>query len=92
MTSILDTEKTKSNVLSFKKFKKNKNTITSTIAAIVAINIEHPEHISPEDYFIENIQTNKNIELLAFEDALDELIDGSPIDKNNNTKNFVNDA
>ena len=61
-----------SNVVSFKKFKKKKpDMISSTIAAIIAIKIDHPEDISPEDFFINQIESTQNSEVLAFEDALD---------------------
>ena len=71
--------------------KKNKK-ITSTIAAIIAVNVEHFEDTSPEDVLIDSIEFNKNIELVAFEDALEDLIDNSQIDNSKNSKNFVNDA
>ena len=61
-----------SNVVSFKKFKEKKpDMISSTIAAIIAIKIDHPEDISPEDFFINQIESMQNSEVLAFEDALD---------------------
>ena len=61
-----------SNVVSFKKFKEKKpDMISSTIAAIIAIKIDHPEDISPEDFFINQIESMENNEVLAFEDALD---------------------
>ena len=50
------------------------------------------EDTSPEDYLIDNIEFNENIELVAFEDALEDLIDNSQIDNSKNSKNFVNDA
>ena len=40
----------------------------------------------------ETNELNKNIELVAFEDALEDLTDNSQIDNSKNTKNFVNDA
>jgi hypothetical protein len=65
-------ENSASNIISFNKFKQNKNKIvTSTIAAILAIKIEHPKNITPEDFFINQIDSYDNIEVLAFEDALD---------------------
>ena len=65
-------ESSKSNIISFKKFKQDKNKIViSTIAAIIAIKIEHPKGTSPEDFFINQIDSYDNIELLAFEDALE---------------------
>ena len=59
-------------VISFKNYKDKKvKSISSTIAAIIAINIEHPSNISPEDYFINKIEDIENLEILAFEDALE---------------------
>ena len=67
-----DFEKPNSNVISFHKFKDNQSeTVTSTIAAILAVKIEHPKNISPEDFLINEIDTHDNIEILAFEDALE---------------------
>jgi hypothetical protein len=61
-----------SNVISFKKLKEKKSDIvSSTIAAIIAIKIDHPENISPEDFLINELESIKNSEVLAFEDALD---------------------
>ena len=61
-----------SNVVSFEKFKEKKpDMVSSTIAAIIAIKIDHPENISPEDFFINQIESMQNSEVLAFEDALD---------------------
>ena len=55
-----------------KNLNKNKNKIvTSTIAAILAIKIEHPKNVTPEDFFINQIDSYDNIEVLAFEDALE---------------------
>ncbi len=54
--------------------------------------MEHSEDNSPEDVLIDSIEFNKNIELVAFEDALEDLIDNSQIDNSKNSKNFVNDA
>ena len=81
-----------SNIINFNNFKKKNKQITSTIAAIIAVNIQHPENISPEDYLIDNIELNENIELVAFEDALEDLVDNSQIENSKNPKNFVNDA
>jgi hypothetical protein len=67
-----DFENSTSNIISIKKFKQNENkTVTSTIAAILAIKIEHPKNIAPEDYLINQIDSYDNIEILAFEDALE---------------------
>ena len=89
MTAKTEHKKTNSNIINFNKFKKKNKRITSTIAAIVAVNVQHFEDTSPEDLLIDSIELNKNIELVAFEDALEDLIDNSQID---NSKNFVNDA
>ena len=65
-------ENSASNIISFKKSKQGDNkTVTSTIAAILAIKIEHPKNITPEDFFINQIESYDNIEVLAFEDALE---------------------
>ena len=67
-----DAKELGSNVISFKKYKERKpETISSTIAAIIAIKIDHPENISPEDFFINQLESMQNNEILAFEDALD---------------------
>ena len=92
MTAKTEHKKTNSNIINFDKFKKKNKQITSTIAAIVAVNVQHFEDTSPEDVLIDSIELNKNIELVAFEDALEDLIDNSQIDNSKNTKNFVNDA
>ena len=85
-------KKANSNIIKFNNLKKKNKQITSTIAAIIAVNIQHPENTSPEDYLIENIELNENIEIVAFEDALEDLIENSQIDDSKNSKNFVNDA
>ena len=92
MTAKTKDKKTNSNIINFNNFKKKNKQITSTIAAIIAVNVQHTEDISPEDYLIDNIELNENIELVAFEDALEDLIDNSQIDNPKNSKNFVNDA
>ena len=70
-------------VISFKKYKDKKvKNVSSTIAAIIAINIDHPSDTTPEDFFINEIESNESIEVLAFEDALE----------NNNTNISSNDA
>ena len=72
MTQKPDFENSNSNVISFHKFKENQSeTVTSTIAAILAVKIEHPKNIYTEDFVINEIDTNHNIEIVAFEDALD---------------------
>ncbi len=59
-------------VISFKNFKDKKvKNVSSTIAAIIAIHIDHPSDITPEDFFINEIESIENIEVLAFEDALE---------------------
>ena len=61
-----------SNIIPFVKCtKKNDEKVTSTIAAILAIKIEHPKNISPEEFFIELMESFDNIDVLAFEDALE---------------------
>ena len=92
MTAKTEEKKINSNVIYFNNFKKKNKLINSTIAAIIAVNIEHPEDVSPEDYLIDNIELNEKIELVAFEVALEDLIDNSQIDNSKNSKNFVNDA
>ena len=92
MTAKTEDKKTKSNIINFNNFKKKNKKITSTIAAIIAVNVEHSEDNSPEDVLIDSIEFNKNIELVAFEDALEDLIDNSQIENSKNSKNFVNDA
>ena len=60
------------NVISFKKYKEKKpEMISSTIAAIIAVKIDHPDNMSPEDFFINQLELMQNNEILAFEDALD---------------------
>ena len=67
-------------VISFKNYKDKKvKSVSSTIAAIIAINIDHPSDVSPEDFFINEIEAIENIEVLAFEDALE----------NNNNKSMT---
>ncbi len=92
MTVKTEEKKINSNIIKFNNFKKKNKQLTSTIAAIIAVNVKHPEDTSPEDYLIDNIRNNENIELIAFEDALEDLIDDTQNDNPKNTKNFVNDA
>ena len=92
MTAKIEEKKIKSNIINFNNFKKKNKRTTSTIAAIIAVNIQHPEDVCPEDFLIDNIELNENIELVAFEDALEDLIDNSQIENSKNSKNFVNDA
>ena len=59
-------------VISFKNYKDKKvKIISSTIAAIIAINIDHPSNKAPEDFFVNEIESNENIEILAFENAFE---------------------
>ena len=76
-------------VISLKNYKDKKvKKVSSTIAAIIAINIEHPSNITPEDFFINEIESIENIEILAFEDALENNYQGiSPIDAQNSALN-----
>ena len=44
-------------VISFKNYKDKKvKIVSSTIAAIIAINIDHPSDTTPEDFFINEIE------------------------------------
>ena len=75
-------------VISFKNYKDKKvKKVSSTIAAIIAINIDHPSNISPEDFFINEIEAIENIEVLAFEDALENNKDMTSVDAKNNALN-----
>ena len=82
----------KSNVIQLTKYrnKKKNNLVSSTIAAIIAVKIDHPENIEPEDYLIDKIESDEAIEILAFEDAIDTASENGNNLKN--TNNFVNDA
>ena len=92
MTIKINETNKKSNVIQFTKYiNKKKNTlVSSTIAAIIAVKIDHPENIEPEDYLIDKIELDDSIEILAFEDAIDNVSENSNNLKN--TNNFVNDA
>ena len=76
-------------VISFSNYKNNKlKKVSSTIAAIIAIKIEHPSNITPEDFFINEIESIENIDVLAFEDALENSNIGiSSTDAQNNALN-----
>ena len=76
-------------VISFKNYKDRKiKNVSSTIAAIIAINIDHPSDVTPEDFFINEIQAFENIEVLAFEDALENNNKGiTTIDAQNSALN-----
>ena len=63
---------TQSNIIPFIKHSKTNDTqVISTIAAILAIKVEHPRNSSPEEFFIDLIESFDSLEVLAFEDALD---------------------
>ena len=76
-------------VISFKNYKDKKvKNVSSTIAAIIAINIDHPSDTAPENFFINEIEANENIEILAFENALENNNKGiTSIDAKNNALN-----
>ncbi len=82
-------EKSPCKVISLKNYKdKLVKNVSSTVAAIIAIKIEHPSNITPEDFFVKEIESNQSIEILAFEDALDNSNIGiSSIDAQNNALN-----
>ena len=72
MKQTSDIFNSESNIISFKNYKDKKtDKVTSTIAAIIAIKIDHPSEITPEDFFVNELENIENIEVLAFEDALD---------------------
>ena len=72
MKQTTDIKNSATNIISFKKYKEKKsNEVTSTIAAIIAIKIDHPSDIPPEDYFVNQLNNIENLDLLAFEDALE---------------------
>ena len=61
-----------SNIIPFVKCtQKNEEKVSSTVAAILAIKIEHPKNVSPEEFFIELMESFDNIDVLAYEDALE---------------------
>ena len=67
-----DANKSSCKVIPFKNYKQKKvKYVSSTIAAIIAINIDHPSDTTPEEFFINEIESIENVELLAFEDALE---------------------
>jgi len=51
---------------SFKNYKDKKvKNVSSTIAAIIAINIDHPSDTTPEDFFIKSINlSNSELDIL----------------------------
>ena len=72
MKQTSDINNSASNIIYFKKYKDKKpNEVTSTIAAIIAIKIDHPSDTTPEDFFANQLDGIENIDVLAFEDALD---------------------
>ena len=76
-------------VISFQNYRNKKvRHVSSTIAAIIAINIDHPSDAKPEDFFINKLEGIDNIEILAFEDALDNNSSAlTPIDAQNSALN-----
>ena len=72
MKQMSDIYNSESNIISFKKYKDKKpDEVTSTIAAIIAIKINHPSNVTPEDFLINQLDNLGNIDVLAFEDALE---------------------
>ena len=72
MKQTTDIKNSASNIISFKKYKERKSDeVTSTIAAIIAIKIDHPSDITPEDFFVNQLDSIENLDVLAFEDALE---------------------
>ena len=72
MKQTTDIKNSASNIISFKKYKEKKSDeVTSTIAAIIAIKIDHPSDITPEDFFVNQLDRIENLDVLAFEDALE---------------------
>ena len=76
-------------VISFKNYKDKKTKyISSTIAAIIAVNVEHPSDIKPEDLLVNKLESIEDIEILAFEDALENNNTGlTTIDAQNSASN-----
>ena len=72
MKQTTDIKNSASNIISFKKYKQKKSDeVTSTIAAIIAIKIDHPSDVTPEDFFVNQLDSIENLDVLAFEDALE---------------------
>ena len=72
MKETSDINNSASNIISFEKYKDKKpDAVTSTIAAIIAIKIDHPSNTTPEEFFSNQLDSIENIDVLAFEDALD---------------------
>ena len=89
MKHMSDINNSATNIISFKKYKDKKaNEVSSTIAAIIAIKIDHPSDITPEDFFVNQLDDIENIDVLAFEDALDNNSIGlTTIDAQNDASN-----
>ena len=86
-----DANKSSCKVIPFKNYKDKKvKYVSSTIAAIIAINIDHPSDTTPEEFFINEIESIENVELLAFEDALENNNKSmSSTDAQNNASNYA---
>ena len=89
MKQMSDVNNSATNIISFKKYKDKKtDEVSSTIAAIIAIKIDYPSHITPEDFFVNQLDNIENIDVLAFEDALDNSNIGlTTIDAQNDASN-----
>ena len=89
MKQMSDIKNSATNIISFKKYKDKKaDEVSSTIAAIIAIKIDHPSDITPEDFFVNQLDNIENIDVLAFEDALDNSSIGlTTIDAQNDASN-----
>ena len=75
-------------IIPFKGFKDKKvKNVSSTIAAIIAINVDHPSDTTPEDFFINQVEGIQTIEILAFEDALENNKNITTIDAQNSALN-----
>ena len=91
MTIKIINKKKKSNVIELKNYiKKDKKLTSTTIAAIIAVKIDHIENIEPQDYIIDKLEEDSSIEILAYEDALEGYIENSSKPKPN--ENVINDA
>ena len=67
-----DIKNSASNIIYLTKHKKkDTRTTTSTLAAIIAIKIDHPKGEKPEEFLINQIEKCNNLEILAFEDAME---------------------
>ena len=91
MTIKIIDENKKSNVIEFKNQNNKSNKVkSSTIAAIIAVKIDHCENIEPQDYIIDKLEEDNSIEVLAYEDALESAVESSTLPKS--THNVINDA